>query len=309
MDLPKYCSANMREYTYIGIGSKNRVNNVEDFNADMDQIMPCFLNTVPNKTIRAIHFDPLFENDTNNFLTKYFNSKEFTETKIGVHRAWVSTNLRIEVIIVADMFDENTTFLRDMIRLTIDHKTQMVVQLYNGQELAPLFQNLYYMFANSEKKYISQNVLFDITYGGESHCMTPMSKHFPMVDNNGKFYNFLLYDEQEMLSSIGILPKMDKLIENYIMKKLSTILNENHVNYRKSVRGEAHLFKSKDYGMFASPDEIMAVLLTKTRCILDILSKLGSLTIEKQDLFNTCSNNYKDIDMYKWYSDMTKLYK
>ena len=60
MKIVDHCKYNHRDYTYIGIGSKNRVDNVEEFNADMDQILPCFLQKVQGKSIRCIHFDKAF---------------------------------------------------------------------------------------------------------------------------------------------------------------------------------------------------------------------------------------------------------
>jgi hypothetical protein len=307
-DLISYCSSNSREYTYIGIGSKNRVNEVSKFTPDMDQIMPCFLDTIKDKTIRMIHFDPQFATEDNNFLTRYFNSKGFSVQDIGGHRSWVSSDFRIEVIIVSEMFDENSLFLKAMMSQAIKYKSKLVVQMYTGSSMDKLFKNLYYCFIESEKQYIRDNILFDITYG-DSHCMTNMTENAPMIDKNGKFYNFLLYSENDMFNSIGLLPKMDELIKVHVMKKLSTILNENHVNYRKAVRGEPLLFNSPYYGIFAKAEEIMQVLLGQTRDLLSLLEKLGSLSKEKQDLFNVCSKNYNEMDMYKWYSEMTKLYK
>lgn len=293
----------MRDYTYIGIGSKNRTDKLEDFTVDMDQIIPCFLNEIKDRTIRIINFDPQFEN---NFLDKYFVSKGFDKQEDGV---WMTPDNRIEALIIPRQVDTDSAFLRDMISVTIKHNKKLVVQMYTGRELSPIFRNLYFKFLDSEKQYIRENVLFDITYGEEGHCLTPMSQHSPMLDPNGNFYNFILYNEEQMLESIGLLPKMDRLIEAYVMKKLSKILNENHVNYRKSVRGEPLLFDSVHYGIFAKPEKIMGVLLRETKEVLNILAKLGSLSKEKQDLFNECSKNYNEVDMYRWYSDMTKLYK
>jgi len=301
LDVLRYTDANPREYTYLGIGSKNRTNDLAKFTPDLDQILPCFLKDV-KKTIRAIHFDPAFSNDYN-FLTSYFKAKGFTNDG----NVWNSADFRIEVIICPRIFDLEDDFIRSLVTQTIQQKGQLVVQMFTGQELSNTFKKLYGQFEGRDKEYIRQNVLFDITYGTNCHCMTNMTEHAPMLDKNGKFYNFLLFNEVEMLQSIGLHPKMNKFIEIHIMKKLSTVLNEDHVNYRRAIRGEELLFRDKPYR--ADPEEIMLNLLMSVREILNILNKLGSLTEEKKALFETHSRNYRDMDMYKWYTNMTKLYK
>uniref|UniRef100_A0A6C0B2G2 Uncharacterized protein n=1 Tax=viral metagenome TaxID=1070528 RepID=A0A6C0B2G2_9ZZZZ len=296
-----YTAANPREYTYLGIGSKNRTNDLAKFTADLDQILPCFLNDV-KKTIRAIHFDPEFSRDYN-FLNSYFKAKGF----MNDGNIWISKDFRIEVIICPRMFDLEDNFIHSLVTQTIQQKGQLVVQMFTGHELSNTFRKLYGQFEGRDKEYIRQNVLFDITYGANCHCMTNMAENAPMLDKNGKFINFLLFNEVEILQSIGIHPKMNKLIENQVMKNLSTVLNEDHVNYRRAIRGEELMFLNKPYG--TNPEDIMNSLLTSVREILNILNKLGSLTEEKKALFETYSRNYREMDMYKWYADMTKLYK
>ena len=297
--LLEHCSLNTYHYTYIGIGSKNRTEDLEKFDADMDQILPCFLTQIKNKMIRAIHFDSRFAENTE-FLDKYFKAKGF----VKVDNFWRSNN--IEVIIYPENMDSDKWFLNEMIKQSAYDRTKLVVQYFTGMDCIPLFKEIYE--ESSEKDHIKKNVLFDITYG-EGHCMTPMTKYFPMLDPNGDFYNFMFYNEAEMINMIGVLPQMDGLIKDYVMKKLSKTLNEDHVNYRKAIRGERFLFNTSDYSMFATPDEIMAALLAKISSLLDLLQKLGSLSKEKQDLFAEYSENYRDVDVYKWYSAMTKLYK
>jgi hypothetical protein len=135
-----------------------------------------------------------------------------------------------------------------------------------------------------------------------------MKEHAPMTDKNGNFYNFVLYDENEIMNSIGILPKMDRFIQQYYTAKLSKVLNENHVNYRRAMRGEPLMFPSTEYPSNV-PQAIMNYLLLEVNTILKILDKLNFLTDEKKMIFSIYSTNYMEIDMYKWYSEMTKLYK
>jgi hypothetical protein len=303
MQLNDYCQANPREYTYIGIGSKNRVDDVKDFHADIDQILPVFLNTV-SKTIRVIHFDPYFaEKYDNGFLSRYFTSKGF----MHVDGIWTSPDFRIEVIVIPEML-ENDFFLKHMIAQAIKFKSQLVVQEYTGHELIPKFKYLYSHFNDLDKAYIEKNVLFDITYGTECSCVTPLTKFYPIM-KDGYFLNFALYTEEKMLEMIGTHPFMDQLIKTNVLKTLSKILNEDHVNYRKAVRGEQLMFQSSNYSYNSSPEEIMTVLLKRIKDILNILEKLNALTQEKLDLFEANSRNYSELDMYKWYTNMTTLYK
>lgn len=302
MKIVDHCKYNHRDYTYIGIGSKNRVDNVEEFNADMDQILPCFLQKVQGKSIRCIHFDKAFSPEYDKgFLLKYFTSKRFKQTYDNV---WLSADSRIEVIIMPEDLLEDV-FLRRMIMLVMQFSGQMVVQMFTGKELVPMFKTIYNRFDDDAKEYIKKNVLFDITYGTDCHCMTPMTQYEPLVDKNGKFYNFVLLNELEMLKSIGLHPTMDKYIAIYFNKKLSKILNEEHVNYRKAIRGEPFLFPTQ----FTTAEEIMNNLLVEVKSILNIQEKLGFLTDEKVRIFSECSKNYLEMDMYKWYTTMTKLYK
>jgi hypothetical protein len=305
MNILEYCNANTRDYTYIGIGSKNRYSDLEKFTSEIDQILPCFLATVTG-TIRAIHFDPYFapEHD-NGFLDIYFKAKGFD--KIDEYM-WMKPDHRIEVLIIPQKFDDQN-FLYGMMQQAIKYSTKLVVQRYTGQELSELFKGLYSWFPENNKKYIRNNILFDITYGTDCHCMTNMKEHAPMTDPAGNFYNFLLYDETEILKSIGLLPKMDKFIVRYFTSKLSGILNENHVNYRKAIRGEPQMFPSNHYPADCPPQVIMNHLLFEVDVIVKILDKLGVLTDEKKQIYSIYSTNYMEIDMYNWYSAMTKLYK
>jgi hypothetical protein len=293
----------MRNYTYIGIGSKNRYSDLEKFTPEVDQILPCFLSTVPG-TIRAIHFDPYFARQHDNgFLDMYFKAKGFRKTD---EYMWLTPDHRIEVLVIPYSFDDNK-FLYRMIRQAIKYSTKLVVQRYTGHELVPLFKEIYSQYSDKDKRYIKNNVLFDITYGSDCHCMTNMKQYTPMLDKKGNFYNFVLYEEQEILDSIGISPNMDQLITKHYISKLSTVLNENHVNYRKAKRGEPHMFPSTKYLIDCPPQVIMDYLLSEVKSILQVLDKLGALTDEKKQIYRIYSTNYMDMDVYKWYSEMAKL--
>jgi len=304
MEILKYCRDQPRDYTYLGVGSKNRYDDLEKFTSEIDQILPPFLNTLVGKTIRVIHFDEEFSKNPD-FLQEYFNSKGFVPDG---YYMWRTPDFKIEVIIKpVNLTDIN--FYQKIVNQTVEMRTQLVVQEYTGRELIDRFKTIYLNANPTVKAYIRDNILFDFTYGTACNCETPMLEYYPIVDNYGKFYNFTLYRESEIPSLIGLHPKIDKLIEICINKKLSSEINNHHVNYRKAIRGEPFLFPTHHYPMNASPDEIMNLLLKNVSEMLNNLQRLGKLTVEKKELFDRYSKNYKNIDMYKWYSDMTKLYK
>jgi hypothetical protein len=152
----------MREYTYIGIGSAQRTTKLSAFTEDMDQILPTFLNDI-GSTIRVIHFDPRFDPD---FLNLYFRSKGF-DANDGV---WTTPDKRIEVLIHYTEFHD-ISFLQSMMLHAHIHKSKLVVQMYTGGSLYSTANTLFKMFPDSIKK----SVLFDITYGENEGCMTPMT--------------------------------------------------------------------------------------------------------------------------------------
>jgi hypothetical protein len=97
MNLLQYCAANARDYTYIGIGSKNRTADIYNFTPDMDQILPCFLDNVKDKTIRVIHFDPLFAPEYDNgFLKRYFIESPGNHFREGSCEVVPRTNDRLD---------------------------------------------------------------------------------------------------------------------------------------------------------------------------------------------------------------------
>jgi len=303
MNIISYCNVNPRDYTYLGIGSKNRTSDLDAFTPALDQILPCFLNTV-NGTIRVIHYDPQFAPEYDNgFLSRYFARKGFIE----IGGVWTTPDFRIEVIIITEMFTQESLFT-DFMKHAINTRSRLVVQAYSGIELGSMYKNLYMEFSLQDQEYIKDRVLFDITYGTDCNCGTDMTKYAPIEDSQGRFMNFLLYTQEEKLANIGRHPQLDKLIYKSVCYDLSKILNENSVNYRKALKKEPLMFRG-DYSHDASAEEIMAVLLNKVQNILSILDRLKMLTEEKKQLFAKCSSNYRDVDVYAWYSEMTKLYK
>ena len=295
------------DYTLINIGSSPRTLILDEFTSDADQLLPVFmLDMLKNtdKSFYVVHIDPAFNYaGVPEFLNTYFTSK-------GYHKAggWMSSDGRVEVIIIPELFSfvDHNPIIHQLIKQTILCNTKLIVQQYSGPELLPEFEK----FLNSEfRDIILKNVLFDITYGADCHCMTPLTKHAPIFDKNGDFCNLAFYDEAHSIELIGIDKRIDKLIQTRILKKFSQILNDNHVNYRKAINGDTHLFPSALYSGKETPDKIMEILLGELSGYMRVLDKLGWITPEKKQIFSEYSTNYKSIDIYKWYSEMSKIYK
>ena len=303
LDILRYTNVNRRDYTYIGIGTYYRFPNLKEYTEKYHQILPPFLNSIKGKTIRAINFDPAFSRDTG-FLKEFFESKGYVFDGL----AWHSPDFQIEVLIISRTFEFSDEFIKCMIRQAMALKTQLVVQSYAGQEIMPEFVNLYNQFPKDEQEYIKRNVLFDFTYGKDCNCSTNMLEHSHILDKDGSFLNIAIYDEFDLLGSIGVHPRLDERIEDYMRKKISKILNDDHVNYRRSVKKEPLLFLDRGYDG-SSPELIMALLLERLEEALKILQRLGKLPGEKIQLFETHKKNYKDIGLHEWYSNMTQLYK
>ena len=310
IDLLDYMKKTPYDNIVFNIGSAPRTHDLDTFNADMDQLLPVFLlelikNT--DKSFRVIHCDPAFNYaGCSEFLTKYFKSKGYKCSITSDYTIWNSD--RVEVIIISTLFiSDHRWVLENLIRETVINKRHMIVQQYNGPELLPLFAMILENKPNRSE--ILKYVLFDITYGMDCHCMTPMTKYSPILDRNGDFVNVTFYDEEESISIIGMNPRIDEIIKTRFVKEFSKILNDNHVNYRTAIRGEGHKFPSTLYADNAPAPQIMKILLHELSKNMRVLDKLNYLTPEKYNIFNIYSQNYDTTDLYKWYCEMAKICK
>lgn len=295
------------DYTLFNIGSSPRTLKLDEFTPDVDQLLPVFMLDILKNTQKSfyiVHVDPAFNYPgVPEFLNTYFTSK-------GFHKdgGWISSDGRVEVKIIPELFSfvTHTSIIHQLIMQTITNPIKLIVQQYSGPELLPEFEK----FLNSEfRDIILKNVLFDITYGADCHCMTPLTQHAPIFDKNADFCNLAFYDEAHSIELIGIDKRIDKLIRIRILKRFSQILNDNHVNYRKALNGDTHLFPSSLYSGKETPDKIMEILLKELSGYMRVLDKLDWLTPEKKQIFSEYSTNYKSIDVYKWYSEMSKIYR
>ena len=320
-NVSEYSSVNQRDLTYIGIGTSPRYPELEKFTPEIDQLLPTFMLKEiesTNKTIRIIHIDCYTEQFIP-FLHEYFTSYakkglNFRHTDSEGMNIWTSDDERIEIIFMFinirhGNIDEpvDRWFLEKMIDITIRNKTQLIIMEYTGHDLIDIAK---FFFKNSNnKEMFLKHILFDVTYGTtECYCLLDMSKYFPMYKSDGTFYNFRLYNNQEMQDLIGIDDKINDIIKNHFMKDYKFILDKHHLNYRRKIIGTDLAYQFPEYNESTSVDEIMKIIIDKLNVIITIFDLLGLINHEKKEKINNLFTNYYSYDMYKWSYEMNHMY-
>ena len=321
----EYSSANPRDLTHIAIGSSPRYADVTKFIPEIDQLLPQFMMKeieTTTKTIRIIHIDEYTERNLT-FLHEYFASYaaknlHFKHDDSEGMNIWTTNDQRIEIIFLFIQINhglrvhhdqdaqDDSWFLKKMIETTLDNKNQLIVQEYTGHELSDMFKILYR--ENGRKELFKTNILFDITYGNDCSCMTNMTKHFPRYKSDGTFYNFLLYNYEEMLEFVGIDDKINDILKVYFLKKYNHNLDYYHVNYRRKMIGNTNMYNFPEYDSL-SADEIMKMLIEKLKPSITIFELLGFIDHGKSIEINDLFNDYKKYDMYEWRKFMMNIVK
>lgn len=321
----EFSSVNPRDLTHIAIGSSPRCADMTKFTPEIDQLLPQFIMKeieTTTKTIRIIHIDEFTERSLP-FLHEYFASFKvkglnFRHDDSEGMNIWTTDDQRIEIIFLfinifhgvnmnqgADQ-QNDTWFLERMIKSILDNKNQLIVQEYTGHELTGFFKMLY--GANDRKELFKNNILFDITYGNDCSCMTNMTKHFPRYKPNGTFYNFLLYNYEEMLEFVGIDDKINDILKIYFLKKYNHNLDYYHVNYRRKIIGNSSMYNFPNYDSLTA-EEIMNLLIKELKPSIIIFELLGFINNAKSIEINDLFNDYKKYDMYDWRTSMMNIFK
>ena len=285
--------------TYVGIGSCPHHETVEELTDEWDQLIPVFIRGKPAK---IIHYDPAFE-VREEFLNDYFEMKRFKKVD---RFQWASSLM--EVVLHSKRFEhpDDDHILEELAEAAIRTDTKLVVQEFTGGELTTSFKAAY--AKSSSQHNFKRNVLFDITYENNCHCMTDMTKYMPLYNKDGDFINFLLYTEKEIHNLIDLSTEVNNLIKIYYVKKYLAIINLQ-VDYRRKLKGDSILFPMNGYSEESTPDEIMACLQSKIKPILSIFNSLGMMSSQKLGISESLLSNYRDYDVYKWNSAMANLSK
>ena len=326
----EYSFANPRNFNYIGIGSGPRHTKVEQFNQDVDQIIPKFLiDTISNPskkdmTIRIVHIDNAFGRCIP-FLHEYFASKS---NSIGINfqfddseemLIWRTDDHRIEIIfVITDIYHGNdekfltvnnyvddTWFLEKMIETTLNNKNKIIMQEFSGQSFERTRPMLYNNYVNTDKKNLFlDNVLMD----DSCHCGMNIAKYTPITKSNGNFYNFFAYSYEEMKNFIGTDEKINDILKNYFLTYYKNTLSKHHINYARKISGSTLMYNCLDYNESNTADEIMTILIRKLDDNIKTLDTLGFVT---PDIFSKTREmfaNYKTEDIHKWRITMGKMF-
>jgi hypothetical protein len=308
-EIVNYIIRNPRDITYIGLGSSPRFSKLDEFTSKIDQILPVFMmDLIKNttKTIRVIHYDPMFEH-TLEFLQLYFNSKnlELTYDCNEMH-SWTSKDQQIEIIICCIEFNFSDNTFYELVNIFLYSNTKLILQSYTGFELLYIFQKLYHMSPMKEK--FKNNILFDITYNQDCCCMTDMSKYKPFYNNRNNFMNILLLNEAEMFNLIGNNDEINKIIIDHFIAIYKNIINLQ-TDYRRIITNQPILFPNHGYTDKSKPGDIMNIIFDKLTPILSALKKLNIITPKKEKSLKYIYHNYAMMDMYKVYEELEKIVK
>ena len=311
--------SNMSDLTYVGVGSA--IHNLPGLDNKSDQILPVFVRESihSGSTVTAIHFDPMFKID---IMEEYFKRYQVLEFK-HVGFAWYWRLKNVEVYIVPQAFEhksrvsnpdpeeeDDVEFMDVLIRHILNSpKGRLVFQQYTGYDPVATFKELY--AASKRKADFKDRVLFDVSYGADTGCCTDMTRWRPIYAPHGGYMNFLLYDTDEMCSIIGFRRDVDELIYGHFKKMYIQTVNDNHVNYRRRLRGEDCMFTvGMPYGVLAEPEAIMKYLKSEIWRFTEIFKRLGYLTPENEIKLAELMLRYNPADgvnVYDWYSAVTKI--
>lgn len=244
---------------------------------------------------------------------RYFEGLGFEKSvnpPIPCFQHWRSEPLHLEILLFAEYFSHETD-AEMLLEITNSISTEerfhanLVLQEYTGHSMEKLFKQLY---ANaSDPRMFRNRILFDVSYGIDSGCMTNMSQFRPFLDAEGNFYNLLLLGPQQLFKLIGKLEAMDRRILSLTIQEYKSLLNSYHVDYRRMLRGETLLFGSPEYTNNSTPDEIMLLLSEKLSLLMKTLHRLRHISYEDQTQFHKLLDTYKEMDVYKWYDAMSKI--
>ena len=304
MDSPliNHCAKNPRPYTYFGIGSAPH-HTVDALTPAWNQVVPLFVTEV-KKEVRIIHYDPYFRLP---WLTEYFEKTYPNLVFSKFEDGWLWQSDTLEIIVFPKQFhrDEESWIVESLINQCLLGDFQFVLQEYTGTEIRSWFQKLY--DATKRKEYFKAKILFDVSYGADTGCMTNLTKYKPYYNSRGDFINLMLFTEAEMKKTIGIHPDIDAHILKHYKKKCSRRIDFHFVNYRRRVKGDTLMNTCEWYGESATPDEIMSVLQNEINQTLPVLTQLGYLTPEKKAALHELFKEYYMVDMYEWSTLVKKV--
>ncbi len=334
-----YFQANPRDLTYFGIGTYPRVQSLEQFTPEIDQLIPVFMKEHIEKTsdtIRILLIDPEFDNCMD-FLHRYFASTPYDldyDDSEEFNR-WISGDQRIEIIVI-NMYMRNTdshgiygqlpnvihihdTFLKDFVDLTLQNNSKLIVQDYTGADTRDIFKNIYSMSYN--KELFKKKILFDITYG-ENHCHIDLTTEKPIYDLHGDFINIMLLNIDELRPLFDYHPKIKKYVTDFYISEYTKIIIVIPVDIRRKVlidSGEKIVLcngtMKYHYTLDSSYETLIEILRSELDCIIPVLMEINIIDERKRDyIYGELLTNYKNYtltskpkDIYFWCAQFSAL--
>ena len=330
----EYSVAYPRDYNFIAIGSgphyePPHYTYITKFTPAQDQILPKFLiDEILNpekkdRTFRIVHIEKRFA-EFIPFLHEYFNWKS-KEMKISFEyddsdemNIWRSEDNRIEIIFVftymyhgndhqfltVNNCTDDTWFLDKMVETTLHNKNKIVIMEFSGHTLERTRKILYNNYMMNQKQLFLDNVLmYD-----ECHCGMGIDTYSPLLKPNGNFYQFPLYNYEEMTELIGTDSKINNILKNYFLSDYKTILSKHHIDYTRKAAGDELMYNFPEYDQNTSSDKIMSILIGKLNKTIEIMAILGFVTSEITEKINELFTNYKSYDVYKWRIAVNKIF-
>ena len=232
---------------------------------------------------------------------------------------WRSEDHRIEIMFVltymyhgndqkfltVNNYTDDTWFLEKMVETTLHNKNKIVIMEFSGNSLERTRKIIYNNFMKSDKKnlFLDNVLMYD-----ECHCGMGIDTYSPLLKQDGSFYQFPLYEYDDMTSLIGTDSRITNILKNYFLSDYKTTLSKHHINYTRKFNGDVLMYNFPEYSENSSPDEIMSVLITNLKKRIQIMDLLQFVTPSIMDLLNEFFTNYKSYDVHKWRITMNKMF-
>jgi hypothetical protein len=331
----EYSVANPRDYNYIAIGSTpsmdaNYYEDITKFTPSNDQILPKFLiDEIQNpekkdRTFRIVHIDKRFA-EFIPFLHAYFASKSklmgmtFQYDDSEEMTIWRSEDHRIEIMFVCtyiyhgndqqfltvNSYTDDTWFLEKMVETTIHNKNKIVIMEFSGYPLDKTRMKIYNNYMNTENKNL---FLANVLMNDEIHCGMGIDTYSPLLKHDGTYYQFPLYNYNDMKALIGTDDRINDILKNYFLSDYKNNLSKHHINYTRKFSGANLMYIFTEYNENSSPDEIMSILIIKLKETIQILDTFSFVTPSIMDQLNEFFTNYKSYDVHKWRIAMNKMF-
>jgi hypothetical protein len=310
-----------KTFLYFGVGSCPHVHKLEDLTPKWDQLLPCFVKDIyQNKAsrVQVLHVDPQFAN-RRDFLISYFQTHLPGSVFYEYDNLMIWESDHIQVICATQYFyhtnsynnqEDHTWFLDSLTEEALVNGYKMVYQEYTGHEMKPLFLKLYNSCDETLQRRFRRQILFDVSYGTDTGCMTDMEKYKPFYEPNGDFLNLQLYTEQELFDRIHTHPAINEILFKTLVGKYRMILNDIHVDYRRKMNGDPCFHPNRyGYNDSSSPEQILECLHREIFIIVPQLRKIGLLNSGAVEQLQSYFDQAMTMDRYKWYDKVFNLVK